>query len=88
MKTPVHSAYAKASLASAQFRAFVNQMVHQGADPAKAAEKLYHLAQLPEPPLRLPLGKDAVSTVEGRIEHLKEIVAKYGSWSHDLEFDL
>ncbi|CAL1707673.1 unnamed protein product [Somion occarium] len=88
VKTPVHSAYAKASLASAQFRAFVNQMVHQGADPAKAAEKLYHLAHLPEPPLRLPLGKDAVSTVEGRIEHLKEIVAKYGSWSHDLEFDL
>ena len=36
----------------------------QPGDPAKAAAAIIHLAELPNPPLRLPLGSDAIRAIE------------------------
>lgn len=43
----------------------------QAGDPERAAEAIVDLASAPNPPLRLPLGSDAVSVVENKIASLQ-----------------
>lgn len=56
-------------------------------DVNKAIVKIYELAGLDNPPLRLPLGKDVVNSVKAQIASLTETVDKYESWSENLTLD-
>ncbi|THG96423.1 hypothetical protein EW026_g5403 [Hermanssonia centrifuga] len=88
VQVPAHAAYLKPSLVSAATRSYLlNTSVRIGGDAVKAIAKVYDLAQLENPPLRLPLGKD---TVAGFREKLAKIVAdvdRYESWSEGLTAD-
>ena len=54
-------------------------------DTAKAVQKVFQLTRLSSPPLRLPLGRDAVKFLsDTAIEYLK-VVEEYASWSDNLE---
>lgn len=57
-------------------------------DPEKAAEVIYKVSELPEPPLRFQLGQDAVQAVKGHLERVLEELGKYKSWSDDPELIL
>lgn len=56
-------------------------------DVSKAAKQIYRLSTLPEPPLRLPLGKDSIETIEDQLELIRADLEKYKSWSEDLMED-
>lgn len=56
-------------------------------DVNKAIVKIYELAGLDNPPLRLPLGKDVVSSLKAQIASLTDTVDKYESWSENLTLD-
>jgi hypothetical protein len=53
-------------------------------NPEKAAVQIYKLAQVENPPYRLPLGKDAIQVVREKLEEQLKEVAVYESWSSDL----
>jgi NAD(P)-dependent dehydrogenase (short-subunit alcohol dehydrogenase family) len=50
---------------------------HQPGDPVQAAAAIRQLAAAPEPPLRLQLGSDCVSLVEGK---LTSVARELGQW--------
>ena len=50
---------------------------HQPGDPVKAAAAIRQLAAIPEPPLRLPLGSDCVTLVEGKLD---SVARELGQW--------
>ena len=54
-------------------------------DPNKAIKKIWELAELPEPPLRLVLGKDALRYAREQQHVVKADFDKYESWSDDLQ---
>ncbi|KAI0073376.1 NAD(P)-binding protein [Panus rudis PR-1116 ss-1] len=53
-------------------------------DPNKAAAKIYELAYVADPPLRLPLGTGAIAFMKAKSAHLAEAAEKYASWSDNL----
>ena len=53
-------------------------------DPAKAVLKMYELANLENPPLHFPLGKDSLGVLKKKIESLTMAFRDYESWSDDL----
>ncbi|RDX45922.1 NAD(P)-binding protein [Lentinus brumalis] len=55
--------------------------------PAKAAQRIFDLSQLPDPPLHFPLGHDCIHTLKGQIAQLTKAVEEYASWCDGLEFD-
>lgn len=50
-------------------------------DPRKAAERIYELSSLPNPPLRLPLGLDAIQFIRRQLESISSDLEDYKSWS-------
>ncbi|OCH86505.1 NAD-P-binding protein [Obba rivulosa] len=54
-------------------------------DPRKGVEKFYELANLPEPPLRCPVGKLAVESMRKKAASLVAEADAYASWSEGLE---
>lgn len=88
VRAPVHPAYTKPSLASVQMRGWLlNKDLRIGGDPAKAVAKVYELSKLPDPPMRLALGKETVSTFRDVMKGIAADVDKYESWSEDLQLD-
>ncbi|KAF9019433.1 NAD-P-binding protein [Hymenopellis radicata] len=55
-------------------------------DPAKLSAAVYKAAALENPPLWLPLGKDAYQKIRAKLEKYKKDMDAYESWSADLEF--
>jgi len=53
-------------------------------DPVQAVEVLYKIAELPNPPLFLPLGKDSVSLAKTRYAEMVESTDAVASWSEEL----
>lgn len=51
-----------------------------------AVKRIYEMSQLPEPPLRFLIGKDAVAVSRTQLKSIKEDTDKYESWSEGLEF--
>jgi NAD(P)-dependent dehydrogenase (short-subunit alcohol dehydrogenase family) len=49
----------------------------QEGDPAKAAQAIYDIVQLPQPPLRLPLGKVALGTITSKLESVQNDLNTY-----------
>lgn len=54
------------------------------ADAAKAVGKVYDLAGLENPPLRLVLGKGAVKQVKAKAVDMGKNAEEFESWSEDL----
>src|ERR1700729_1232190 len=50
-------------------------------NPDKAARVIYQLAAHPEPPFRLPLGKDALEVFREKLGSTVAEVEKFASWS-------
>ncbi|EGN93821.1 hypothetical protein SERLA73DRAFT_188923 [Serpula lacrymans var. lacrymans S7.3] len=86
---PEHPAYKKSSLPSHRARQALSVDRHQTArgDPEKAAQKMYEVAGLDNPPPRLALGKDCLKSVRTKTEGLTANLNEYESWSDDLLFD-
>ncbi|CAL1711164.1 unnamed protein product [Somion occarium] len=83
---PVLPAYVNTSLPSIQTRQFVSSIPFTG-DPEKGGRAIYRLSELADPPLRLPLGKDAVRLAREKLAMVGKNVDEYESWSDNLEFD-
>ena len=58
-------------------------LIYRG-DAKKAVAKIYQLARLDDPPLRLALGKDCINMLRTKLDELAKGVDKYESWSEDL----
>jgi len=69
---------------SVTFRDYVAHGGNSVGDPEKAAVKWFELSELPDPPLRLVWGKDAVAIARQQIETLRKDVDAMESWSADL----
>ncbi|CAL1712886.1 unnamed protein product [Somion occarium] len=82
-----HPAYTKPTLLSNIIRAITHDKNLKQGDASKGVEKIYTLSLLPEPPFRLPLGKDALEMVREEANSILEDVSKYESWSEGLDFD-
>ncbi|EMD37817.1 hypothetical protein CERSUDRAFT_154724 [Gelatoporia subvermispora B] len=81
-----HPAYAQAP--AAVVRAWVSSRAANGpagSDPLKAVHTFYRLANLVEPPLHFPIGKDAIEGLRKKTEGLLADTAAYASWSEGLE---
>jgi len=83
---PPHPAYTKPVLASAILRKWLQNPDIKG-DSQRAVEAMYRLAALPDPPLHLPLGKDAVQIARSKIAILDADTTAYESWSNGLDHD-
>lgn len=85
VRSPPHPAYAKPNTVVSTVRQWVEAgFTAMSADPAKGVEAIYKLAQIPDPPLFFPLGKDAVQRAR---EHAAKLLAdtdRFASWSDDL----
>nr|VWP01366.1 Trihydroxynaphthalene reductase (EC (T3HN reductase) [Ganoderma boninense] len=91
---PQHPAYASdattpATLMRKHFSDGVDKeaMKARWSDPAKGVQKIYELSQLPDPPLRLLLGKDANQYVAEYLAKVTKEVELYASWSDDLRYE-
>ncbi|KAI0697217.1 NAD(P)-binding protein [Cerioporus squamosus] len=54
-------------------------------DTSKGVQKVFELSRLPNPPLRLPLGRDAVRFLSEATAEYAKVVEEYSSWSEGLE---
>lgn len=84
---PVHPAYTRPDLGSNIVRGQIANAPNTSADPEKAVKKIYELAQLPDPPLRFLIGKDAIAISRQHSKSVWEDADKYESWSEGLEFE-
>ena len=95
VKLPPHPAYTKPTLASAISRKAILASLTGNMDPgynvngdaAKAAQVLYRLSKLENPPLRLVLGEDCVELARSKISRFSAEVEVYASWSQGLGRD-
>ncbi|KAI0773187.1 NAD-P-binding protein [Trametes elegans] len=88
VKLPPHPAYLKPGLPSTLSR----QAVLAGTpdvkgDTAKAAQALYRLSELQDPPMHLVLGKDAIILARKQWETFSAEIDQYEAWSDGLEKD-
>ncbi len=84
---PPHPAYLTSPLPSA-WRAAWDSLVAPGnlvQDTKKAVEAFYRVAAIPDPPLHLVLGKDAIEGTTTELAGLGNDIARYKSWSDDIE---
>lgn len=56
-------------------------------DPDKLARRLFELAALEDPPLRVMLGKEGPAMLAPKLAKDAEEREKYKEWAHGLEFD-
>lgn len=59
----------------------------QPGDPRKAAQAMIKVVESENPPLRLPLGEDAVTALEGKLETVKKGIAPWREVSVDTAFE-
>jgi NAD(P)-dependent dehydrogenase (short-subunit alcohol dehydrogenase family) len=58
----------------------------QAGDPAKAAEFMIEVAQMEQPPLRLLLGKSALSRYKSKLENELKNLETFGHYATDADF--
>jgi len=81
---PIHPAYDKPGMSSVETRKFFTPGTEQG-DPKKAVVKIYELAELSDPPVRLVLGLDAIGAAKQQIGILTRDINAREDWSKDLK---
>jgi len=59
----------------------------QPGDPRKAAQAMFDLVGMPDPPLRLPLGADAVAGILDKLEHVRTEVERMRAVSESTDVD-
>jgi NAD(P)-dependent dehydrogenase (short-subunit alcohol dehydrogenase family) len=59
----------------------------QPGDPAKAAAAILAAVDAPEPPLRLPLGDDAVDAISGHLDRVRAELAAWEKVARDTRLD-
>ena len=92
-KLPVHPAYDNPDLAVAKSRKAIlasltgnlDPSFQPTGDPAKAADAIYRLSELPSPPLRIPLG--CVDMARATTKAFMDEVEEFASWSVGLDKD-
>ncbi|KAI0076329.1 NAD(P)-binding protein [Panus rudis PR-1116 ss-1] len=77
-------AYNKPALGGVQMRNFFGGNQASWGNAWKASEKIYQIAQVADPPLRLPLGKDPYETIPHHFKGIQDEMAKSESWQKDL----
>lgn len=82
--TSPHPAYLTSPMPSAM-RAGWDAFMPAG-DTTKLADVFYRAAAIPDPPLHFPLGRDAVANTKKMVAELGDALARYESWSDDVEF--
>jgi hypothetical protein len=55
-------------------------------DPVRGAQALLALADAPNPPLRLPLGKDAFAMVDRKLNQIRRDIEPWREACQDMEF--
>jgi hypothetical protein len=73
---PQHPAYNTPESATSKSRKFTKGAILKG-DPAKAAEAMIRVSKLEDPPLRIPLGTDALSLLEDECKRVLDEVKTY-----------
>lgn len=90
MAAPPLPAYSKPTTPAAQvwksFEAALDPDFKIG-DVNKAVAKVYEISELPQPPLRIILGMDAIGFVRSHLELLLRDVDASEAWSKDLRED-
>ncbi|OJT12146.1 hypothetical protein TRAPUB_11323 [Trametes pubescens] len=81
--TSPHPAYLTSPLPSAMRESW-SSFVAPG-DTTKIADAFYRAAAIPDPPLHFPIGKDAIANTKKMVVELGDAVARYESWSDDIE---
>lgn len=85
---PAHPAYAQPTVPAALVRKSLESLgSHKLGDPKKAMERLYELASLSEPPMRLVLGNDALNYIRQQQQYVQADLDKYEVWSDSLQMD-
>ncbi|TCD70173.1 hypothetical protein EIP91_004643 [Steccherinum ochraceum] len=84
VQLPPNPLYNKPELPSVTFREYVKQGGNSVGDPRKAAAKWFELVEMPDPPLRLPLGLDALESGRKQLEIMKRDMDRMEDWSKDL----
>ncbi|KAI0642880.1 NAD-P-binding protein [Trametes meyenii] len=79
-----HPAYSDPATPVSHLREGWDSYVPAG-NPDKAAEIFYRVAGIPDPPLQLPIGKDAIVITKKMLAELGKTVETYESWSEDTE---
>ena len=89
MRVPQHPAYAKPTLMPSIIRATMGTIKGRAGpqDPVKASAKIYELSTLEQPPLRLPLGRDAVAYIGQWLKNFEEGTKPYQGWSQGLDWE-
>ncbi len=83
---PAHPAYiANAGLPTSIMRNGTLDDLVTWKSARRSAELFYMTTSLPEPPLHLVVGKDAIEATRKKIASLSELVDTYENWSEGLE---
>ncbi|KAH8104677.1 hypothetical protein BXZ70DRAFT_608168 [Cristinia sonorae] len=83
---PPYPAYDKPHLTTTKLREIIKNTPSRRGDPEKAVDRIYDLAGLEDPPMRLLLGKDAIGRLRAQQVNLLADAEKYESWSEGLGF--
>ncbi|KAF9805187.1 hypothetical protein IEO21_09163 [Rhodonia placenta] len=84
-RSQVHPAYVHLPAAKYHKHLDGNPLVR--GDTEKAVEVIYAVADLPDPPVRFPLGRDCNESFRKQIAKLTTIMDQYGSWSDELDVE-
>ena len=80
-----HPAYlSNPNLPITQWRAR-GDVVAEWKDPRKSVALFYRVAILPNPPLRLAVGRDAISGMRKKVADIVQDLDEYEAWSEGLE---
>jgi hypothetical protein len=69
------------------FRRMGSRHGTQSGDPKKVAKALIHLSQVPDPPLRIPLGEDSIDRLEKKNSAQAAEFAKWRALTLSIAFD-
>jgi hypothetical protein len=84
-----HPAYTAPTLLGNVTRAALTNMDPQiiKGDPDKLAHRLYELAMLDDPPMRVMLGAEGPAMLPPKLAKDEKERKKYAQWAYGLEFD-
>lgn len=81
---PVHPAYAEPDSPAQQMRAIITATnANNPGDPDRAAAKIYQLAGLDKPPVRIALGDGVVDYIIQKLDAVKDDIQSYRDWSEN-----
>ncbi|EMD35542.1 hypothetical protein CERSUDRAFT_96656 [Gelatoporia subvermispora B] len=83
---PADPAYTHPAAAAGRAWATTITEYEDADDPLKAVRRFYELVDLPEPPLRFPIGKFVVESLQEKAQSLLADANTYKSWSDGLGF--